>query len=379
MQILFWGSLAFILYVFIGYPIIISLLALGRPARSVRDLADEELPEVSLIIAAYNEEAHIERKLQNALNLDYPPEKLTVIVGSDGSNDATNEIVEKFDSERIRFSPFSVRRGKMAVVNDGVAQAQTEICVFTDVSELFDRNAIRKLVRNFQDPSVGAVTGNHIYNPSTSELAKGVRLYWLYQRWLQKMESRMATIMSCDGTIYACRRNLFEAPPVGVINDDKAVPWKMLEKGKRIVFEEEAVARGDALADTRSFFWQKVRGQAGMYQLFSMFQSFFLPRDPMRWFVFMSHAVGPIFAPWFVVIFLFSNIMLLDKPLYNFFSIVQCVFYLGATSGVFAQRYKKNIPILHIPYIFTVSNLASICGFLAFLFKTQKATWTKVE
>lgn len=379
MQALFWISFGVIFCVCFGYPLLIGLLAFLKPVKETRDLRDEELPHVSLIIAAYNEEQYIERKLQNFFDLDYPEEKLEIIVGSDGSDDRTNEIVTRYVSDSVHFFSHSVRRGKMAVVNDGVAAAKGDICVFTDVSEVFDKDAVKKLVRNFQDNSVGAVTGNHIFNPSPAGLAKGVNIYWLYQRWLQRMESRVSTIISCDGTIYACRRKLFEAPPAGTINDDKAVPWKFLEKGKRILFEPEAIARGDALEDTVRFFRQKVRGQAGMYQLFFMFKNLFVPKQLMFWFIFMSHAVGPVIVPWFVALLLFSNVMLACEMPYKVFFYLQLIFYAGAVIAMIAQYFRIRVPVLHIPYVFTISNAASICGFWAFIFKTQKATWTKVE
>ena len=379
MQSLFWLSFFLLFYVYIGYPLLIGLLALFKRPLKASDMSDHELPTVSLVIAAYNEEATIKRKIENVLNLDYPKDKIEIIIGSDGSDDNTNKIVETYVSDRLKFYPHKERHGKMAVVNHGVSVAKGEICVFTDVSEIFDDNAIRKLVRNFRDHTVGAVTGNHIYNPSTVALARGVDLYWLYQRWLQKMESRVATIMSCDGTIYACRRDLFHPPPVGTINDDKAVPWKIIERGKRIVFEPEAIARGDVLSDTSRFFRQKVRGQAGMYQLFSMFKTLFLPWHPLQWFIFISHAVGPVIAAWFVALLFCSNVLLVGQSPYNIFLLMQIAFYTGAGVEMLAQRFKAHIPVLHIPYIFVVSNVASICGFWAFLFKTQKATWKKVE
>jgi len=368
-----------IFYVYLGYPMIISLLALFKPKRKVQDIPDAELPFVSLIIAAYNEELHIERKLKNCLGLDYPQDRLEIIIGSDASVDGTNAIVQKYVSERVRFFPHQIRRGKMAVVNDGVLQAKGTICVFTDVSELFDKDAIKKLVRNFRNQTIGAVTGNHIYNPSPSGIAKGVRLYWRYQRWMQQMESKVATIMSCDGTIYACRRNLYVPPPTGTINDDKAVPWKILETGRRIILEPAAVARGDSLSDTGSFFRQKVRGQAGMYQLFFMFRRLFLPTQPLLWFIFISHAVGPVMVPWFMVMLLISNCWLIGQPIYNFLFLLQTILYGSAVIGMIMQCYRIYIPFLNVPYIFTVSNIASIVGFWAFLFKTQKATWKKVE
>ena len=378
-HLIFWISLILIAYVYFLYPVVltISMLFYRNPVK--KDEKKEYFPEVSLIMAAYNEEAHIERKIQNCLSIDYPKEKLEIIIGSDGSDDETNEIVKKYINKGISFFPHGSRRGKMAVINDGVHHANGEICIFTDVSELFDKGAVKKLVRNFVDPSIGAVTGNHVYNPSESKLGKGTHLYWRYQRWIQGAESLLSTILSCDGTIYACRRALFTPPPDGTINDDKAVPMGVVRQGYRVIFEPEAIARGDVLPETKAFFRQKVRGQAGMYQIFWLFRDMFLPKRFTVWFVFMSHTVGPVMVPWLLIVLLFSNTALYSIYPYKFGFICQAIFYACSVIGALAHRLKISLPLVHIPYFFVVSNVASLVAFWSYLFKVQKATWVKVE
>lgn len=378
-QIIFWISLALIFYIYFLYPLVLSFLSLLSRNSLIKDEKEEYFPYVSIVMAAYNEEPYIETKIQNCLSLDYPEEKLEIIIGSDGSDDKTSEIVAKYESKRLLFFPHPARRGKMAVINDAVSQAKGEICLFSDISELFDRDAVKKLVRNFVDPNVGAVTGHHIYNPSGSGLGKGTHLYWRYQRWLQRTESRLATILSCDGTIYACRRKLFVPPPPGTINDDKAVPMGIVQQGYRVIFEPEAIARGDVLPETKAFFRQKVRGQAGMYQLFWLFRDMFWPKNPMEWFIFMSHSVGPVMVPWLLLILLLSNLALCMTYPYSLVFLLQLIFYFSSTIGALTERLKLGIPLLHVPYFFVISNVASIVSFWSFLFKVQKATWTKVE
>lgn len=361
------------------YPIVLATWVALSGRRSAEDKEEEYLPFVSIIIAAYNEERYIENKIKNCLSIDYPKEKMEIIIGSDGSSDRTNEIAEKYVAGNLRFLRYSKRRGKMAVVNDCVRAARGEICVFSDVSELFDQDAVRNLIRMFLDSTVGGVTGNHIYNVQETGLGKGTRLYWRYQRWLQGMESRAATILSCDGTIYACRRELFPFPPPGTINDDKAVPMGIVSKGYRIVFQPQAIARGDVLPETRAFFRQKVRGQAGMYQVFWLFRGMFWPTHPRVWLVFMSHAVGPVIVPWLLILLLFSNLVLHAVPPYGFILVLQLAFYLTAVIGFLGQQWGVHVPLLHIPYFFTVSNAASIAGFWSYLLKVQRGAWTKVE
>lgn len=379
-QILFWISLAAILYIYFLYPFVLSFLSLFTRQTARKDNEEEEYtPYVSIVMAAYNEEVHVERKIKNCLSLDYPENKLEIIIGSDGSDDRTNEIVRKYAGKRLLFFPHSARRGKMVVINDGVNHAKGEICVFSDVSEVFDADAVKKLVRNFVDPSIGAVTGNHVYNPSTSGLGKGTHLYWRYQRWLQRTESRLATILACDGTIYACRRDLFIPPPPGTINDDKAVPMGIVQQGYRVIFEPKAIARGDVLPETKSFFGQKVRGQAGMYQLFWLFRNMFWPRKPLVWLIFISHSVGPVLVPWLLLLLLFSNVGLYNTFPYNWALFFHVVFYCSSVMGIITEHLKLHLPGFHIPYFFVLSNVASIVSFWSFLFKVQKATWTKVE
>jgi len=379
--LIFWLCLLFALYTYFFYPVVLFLVSLIRQNKIQKyEYPDEITPFVSIIMAAYNEEKYIERKILNCLALDYPKDKFEIIIGSDGSEDKTVDIAQRYETNvQFHFHSHQVRRGKMAVINDGASRAKGDILVFSDISEVFDKNAIRKLVSNFNDKSVGAVTGNHLYNPSSTDIGKGTLLYWKYQRWIQKNETLTATILSCDGTIYAVRRTLFVPPPEGTINDDKAVPMGVIKQGYRVVFEPEAIARGDVLNESRDFFKQKVRGQTGMYQLFWLFKSMFWPKDFFVWFVFISHTVGPVAVPWCLLAVFISNMLLYGSFPYNVLFFVQVIFYSSALIGAIANRFRLNMPFFHIPYFFTMANIASLFSFWTFLFKTQKATWVKVE
>jgi len=379
LELLFWVSFALILYVYIFYPFVARFFTLFFKKQVIKDYKGTYCPNVSFIMAAFNEEEHLEAKIKNCLSLDYPKDKLEIIIGSDGSDDGTNKIGQRYAGKHISFFPYSPRRGKMAVINDCVSVAKGEILVFSDISETFESDAIMKLVRNFVDPSIGAVSGNHISNPSDTEIGKATLLYWRYQRWLQRVESELYTILSCDGTIYACRQELFVPPPEGTINDDKAVPLGIIEQGYRVVFEKEAIARGDLIHEAKSFFNQKVRGQSGMYQIFWLFKSMFLPKKILLWFVFMSHCVGPVAAPWLLVILLLSNLALFPLAPYSLILGFQLFFYFSAIIGAIAHRRKIRIPLVHLPYFFVISNIASLFGCWAFIFKLQKATWQKVS
>ena len=380
LKILFWCAIFCTVYVYFLYPVLIWIISLFIRKHIDKTLNNEDLPQVSLIIAAYNETDHIERKILNCLSLDYPKDKIEIVIGSDGSDDGTNEIIDSYVAKGVNFFPHEKRRGKMAVVNDGVKVATGEICIFTDVAELLEHDAVKKLVRNFANKNIGAVTGNHIYNFSDSELGKWTVLYWKYQRFLQRVESRVSTIFSCDGTIYACRKKLYIPPPEETINDDKAVPLGIVRQGYRIVFEPEAVARGDTLTETSSFYNQKRRSQAGMYQLLWMFKDMmFRIRSKRTWFMFMSHTVGPLVVPWMLAIILIINLCLYNVFPYSIFLIIQIVFYLSVIAGGYAHKHNYYVPLLYILYFFVLSNYASLAAFFLFLKGSQNVTWDKVK
>ena len=379
-EFIFMCSLSLILYTYFGYPLIlIGCSFVVRKMASKPDLT--YFPNISIILAAYNEESTIHRKLENCLNLDYPKEKVEILVGSDGSDDKTNDIVKDFEGIGVKLYAFSPRKGKMATVNRLVSNATGDICVFSDISEVFDQDALRHLIKHFVDQEIGAVTGNHIYNKQESGMGHGTLFYWRFQRLLQKVESRLLTIFACDGTIYACRRKLFPFPPDDTINDDVAVPLGIIRQGKRVIFESEAIARGDVLSDTKHFFRQKIRGQAGKYQNFTLIPSMFFPWPIKRWLMYISHSVLPVLVPWLLCIVLLFNFLLLssEKLIYQILLVGQCLFYFCAVAGVLAEKVNINIPLVAIPLYFVTANIGSIFGFFAFISGKQKAAWRKVE
>lgn len=379
-KIVFWLSVAVVGYAYLGYPLLLSLCHFFVPRRVSRP-DDAFSPTVSLVMAAYNEAGCVRQKIENCLALDYPREKLELLVGSDGSDDGTSQIVAEYADRGVVLMDFHPRRGKMATVNRIVERATGEICVFSDVSELFDSEAVRKLVRHFADPGIGAVTGNHVYHRRETGLGTGTTFYWRFQRFMQGIESRLDTVCQCDGTIYACRRELFPYPPAGTINDDVAVPLGIITRGRRVVFEPEAVIRGDPLPETRRFFRQKIRSQAGKYQTFAAFPRMFLPWPPIRWWIFVSHCVLPVLVPWFLLLALAANGLLWSSGigLYRLLLAGQAGFYLLAAAGLVAERLQVRLRLAAIPFYFVTANLGSLCGFFAYLAGVQRAAWRKVE
>jgi biofilm PGA synthesis N-glycosyltransferase PgaC len=377
-ETVFWLSIAIVVYAYAGYPLV--LIGLHPVLRRKPTLPNSEhLPTISLLMAAYNEETWIRKKLENCLSLDYPQDKLKILIGSDGSEDGTNAIVSEFADRGVKLFAFHPNRGKMSVVNRLVDQAQGEICVFSDISELFDRNAIKELARHFVDPSVGIVAGNHIFNDTQSGIGIGTRVYREFKRFLWRIESRLYSTCRCDGCIYACRRGLYPFPADTTINDDVAVPLGVLSQGKRVIFEPKAVIRGDVESNTKAFFAQKVRCYAGRYQNLFQLSRMYQPWKVRRLFVLLSHMVLPTFVPWFLLLALLANGALCFNGglLYQLLFVCQAGFYLAATIGYFAERFGLHLSPIAIPFYFVTANIGSMLGFLAFISRMQRVTWRK--
>ena len=380
LEIVFWVSVGIVVYTYLGYPLLLSVTQFFC-RRQASAIDDDYLPSVSVILAAYNEVDCIAEKIKNCLALQYPSDRIEILIGSDASDDGTDEIVRRMEGRRVRFFPCSTRSGKTATVNRLVREATGEVCVFSDVSELFDPDAARKLVRHFADQNVGLATGNHIYNRSDTELGTGTSFYWKFKRFLQSCECRLYSGCTCDGTIYACRRTLFPFPPDNTINDDIAIPWGILSAGKRIVYEPRAIIRGDVLKETNRFFRQKIRSQAGKYQNFLQFPQLFVPWPLRRWLIVLSHGVLPTLVPWFMMVAWLANCVLAFSGsfLYQVMFALQMSFYLAALFGYLAERMRWHVGVVAIPFYFVTANLGSLCGFVSYSLRIQRAAWRKVE
>lgn len=259
---LFWGSLAVIFYTYVGFPLLTLLRGLlwSKPFRRHSDT-----PAVSFIIAAHNEAAVIQQKLDNTLALDYPHDCLEIIVASDGSDDDTNNIAAGYGPPvRLLALP---RQGKNHAVNQAALAATHHILVFTDADSMLEAAALRHLVAPFGDPAIGGVGGDYRYATAGAQ-GEGERTYWSFDRLLKEMQSRSGSMTSATGQIYAVRRELFQPVPAGV-TDDAQVTRGIIGAGYRLVFEPKAVARGP-IADASGEFRRKVRvttrGLNGVWQ-----------------------------------------------------------------------------------------------------------------
>ena len=329
-QTLIWISLAFLLYVHVGYPLV--LLAWRKLApRPVRKSFWE--PLVSILIAARNERDRIEAKIVNCLQLDYPPDKLQVVVALDAPSDGTDRIAWKYASSIVNVLTFTQHRGKAGALNGAAASAKGDILVFADVRQQFDRQALRELVANFHDPSIGAVSGElMLMDASGREAADGVGLYWRYEKWIRAQEAEIHSMMGATGSIYAIRRELFTPIPADTILDDVAIPLNIVLRGMRAVFDGSARAYDQVSASPKLEYGRKVRTLTGNYQLLARMPALLSPLHNPVWLQFMSHKVGRLLVPYFLLLLFVANLFALHG-VYLWLFCLQAAWYMMAWAG----------------------------------------------
>jgi cellulose synthase/poly-beta-1,6-N-acetylglucosamine synthase-like glycosyltransferase len=371
------------LYSYAGYPLLLFLLAsvvqMGRDAyylvsRSERRRRSERLPRVSLLLAAYNEEKVIERTLRNCLAVDYPRDRLEIIVGSDGSSDGTDAIIRRFEGQGVRWLRFDERRGKLPVIRDCVAQAGGDILVLSDADTILQDDSIRNLVRHFDDPGIGAVCGEwRLVRPDGAAADEGI--YWRYELVLRLLESRLGSTLGASGAIYAVRRELFPALPARLVTDDFVIPMKVRSRGFRVLFDPEAVAVETAPAGVEEEFRRRVRIGAGNWQALWYCRELLLPWKGFVSLAFWSHKVLRWFTPFLLVGGLAANACLLAQPFWRVVFVIQLAFYAAAALGYALRRLRLPAGPLRIAHYFIVINLALALGMARGMLGRQRAAW----
>ncbi len=376
-QVAAYILMGIIFYTYLGYPLVLAGSAKVWPVHINRD--ELFTPEITLLISAYNEEREIDAKLQNSLTLDYPPELLTIVVVSDGSTDATNELVTAYEPLGVRLISFTSNRGKISALNDAMTQINTEIVVFSDANVMYDSTALRKLVRNFNDPSVGVVSGKVLLLNGTLSYGSSERIYYCLEHFIQEMEGRTGTLVGADGGMYAIHRNLFHPPPVDTILDDFVISMDIANQGYRIIHEREAIGYERNLHELNEEFRRKARIISGGFQCLLRGTAIPTLVQPLLLFNFISHKLlrwlsGMLFIPLLVLLivsYTVENIstMTLTAALY---------FMLGsgilALCGQFVPVVRKIVPVNIFHYVFMLA-LASLVGLYRECTGQQKVTW----
>ena len=373
--LLFWGSLVLLGYTIVGYPILIALWARLRP-RPLR-IAPRREPSVSILVTAQDEASQIAARLENLLRMDYPQDRVEILLASDGSQDQTAEIARGFQARGVRVFEFSSRRGKPAILNSVGPKARGEILVFADARQRFEQGALKALVEPFQDPQVGTVTGELIIvdDPDAPTAGRGLGIYWRYEKSIRKHESRIDSSIGATGAIYAIRRGLLAPIPEDTVLDDVVVPMGVVRHGSRAVFEEHARAYDRPAATPEIEFERKARTLAGCYQLFFREAWLLNPWENRLFFETVSHKGLRLLLPLLLLGALVGNALLVEIPFYGALLACQTLFYGAALLGHI--RRGAHLRLLGLPYLLVLLSVATAVGFLRAISGSQKVTWVR--
>jgi poly-beta-1,6-N-acetyl-D-glucosamine synthase len=377
----FWSSVAVIVYTYVLYPVILILLPRVRHDRPAPWSADQ-LPAATVVVPVFNEHGVIEAKIANLEAAEYRAGALSVLIGSDGSDDGTNEILARRQSSAILTSAFPQRRGKAAVLNDLVPLAAGEIVVFSDANALFAPDTIRRLVSHFSDPAVGAVCGELILRSDNDTAGgRGEGLYWRYENALKRLESDISTTLGAVGPVYAIRKRLFRPLPAGAaVMDDFLIPLAIIEQGYRVLYDPAALAYEKPANSVYGEFRRKARIGAANFHGIPVFRALLSPAYGFASFALWSHKILRWLVPVFLITLLVSSAAL--APVSAFFAaaaILQVVFFVTAAAGLALEAAGVRPGPFGLPYYFVATNAALLVGLFRCLLGRQEATWDVVR
>lgn len=304
---MFWASALLLVHVYVGYPLCMWLMGLRYPREVCRGGIQ---PTVTVILAVHNGAEHVGSKLANLAGLNFPHNRLDVVVVCDGCEDASASICKAFDGLRVRVLEFAERRGKAACLNDAVAVATGDVLLMTDVRQQLNPEALRELVANLADPAVGAVSGELSMIDVQTGFARGVDAYWKYEKFIRRCESRSDSTIGVTGALYVLRRDLFRPLPTGTVLDDVLIPMRVAADGWRVIFEPRALAWDRISSQPASERQRKIRTLAGNYQLVQLAPWLVVPYLNRLWFRFVSHKLLRLIAPWLMMVLVVSAAML---------------------------------------------------------------------
>lgn len=386
LKIIFWVSLFIVVYSYVLYGVLVWALILCRNfflGKKKKAFDKDYLPPVSLVIATYNEERIIRKKILNTLELDYPESILEIYFVTDGSTDGTNNILKSYPGINVLFRP--ERKGKVAAINHAMEYVKTPFVIFCDANTFLNKACVKEIVRHYKYESTGAVAGEKKIIDSSEKnnaAGSGEGIYWKYESLLKKLDASFFTVVGAAGELFSMRTHLYEPVDTNILLDDFMISMNICKKGYRVMYEPGAFAMEAPSLSIKEEQKRKIRISAGG------FQSMYLLKDLLNIFKYgklsfqyISHrvlrwAVCPLLLPVIFILNLVTCFFSVEKIFY-FLLIAQSLFYFTAFIGwVFAQS-NIRLKIFYIPYYFLFMNLALYAGFLRFLNNKQSVLWDK--
>lgn len=389
LKIFFWMGVFLVFYTYIGYGMLLWVLVKmkrfvkGKAVKAALP-ADEDLPDVTFMVCAYNEQDVVDMKMENTLQFDYPHDKLHIMWVTDGSTDATNDRLSRYPGVEIVFSP--ERKGKTAALNHGISLVKTDLTIMTDANTMVNPEAVREIVRCFQDPQVACVAGEKrvMARHEGQAAAEGEGLYWKYESALKKMDSELYSAMGAAGELNAIRTRLYQPMPENALLDDFVMSMRMVGQGYRIAYSPDAYAMEYGSADLNEESKRKRRIAAGGLQSIWWLRSMMNPlRNPMVAFQFLSHrvlrwSITPV-ALLALIPLNVALVMMKAGTVYNIIWALQLLFYLAAFIAWIMERQGRKNKLLYVPYYFLFMNLNVFKGMKYLCSHQSSGAWEKAK
>jgi len=387
LKIVFWVSFFIIFYSYLGYGIFLWIyLRFKTPGKATLPLHSISFePEISLIIATYNEEAIIKKKIENTLSLDYPSNKIKLIIIADGSTDESVNIISRYSQIQLLYEP--KREGKVAAINRAMEFITTPFVIFCDANTFLNKESIREIVKHFLDPTIGAVAGEKkVMNLSGDQdtTGAGEGLYWKYESVLKQLDAKFYTVVGAAGELFSIRTALYEPVQNDVLLDDFIISMEICKKGYKVMYEPRAYAAEAPSLTIKEEQKRKIRISAGGFQSIVMLKSLLnIFKYGRLSFQYISHrvlrwALCPVLLPLLYIANMFLY-FLYDEQFYQIMLILQTLFYLSAFIGWLMVLKKFKSSFFYIPYYFVFMNASLYIGFFRYLNNSQSVLWDKAS
>lgn len=373
-----------LLHTYVFYPLSLVVITLFHKQKEKQRPSDLSSPvlTVTIICAAHNEEFVLQKKVENFLALEYPEDKLSLLIGSDGSTDGTNAILQSYEQHPRVCVRYYERSGKPSTINRLMQETSGDLIVFTDANTLYAPDAIMKFVRHFSDPQVGGVCGNLQLIPSSRSIgALGEEAYWEYETWLKKMEGTIYSTLGATGAVYAIRRELFvEQPTDGQYADDFLLPLRITAKGFKIIFDRHVAAFEETTSSMTREFSRKIRVAVGTFNTISLVRDIASNLPPFVRYALFSHKYLRWIVPFFLLgVFASSLLLFLTAGLFGWLLLLEGCFLLLVALGWIGELFRLRLGKLSLPFYYCTINFALLIGWCKFFFTTPASTWKSPE
>lgn len=373
MNVFFWTLVLIMIYIYVGYPCILYFLSKYKSSPNKNLIYT---PLVTIIMSVYNEEDLIQEKINNLLSLDYPQELIEIIIITDGSDDETANIIRS--NSKVKLIESKQRLGKAACVNRAVLAAHNDVLILMDVRQTVENQAIKKLVANFQNKNIGAVSGELVYREKskTTQTTENAGFYWKYEKFIRKAESDIGSVQGVTGALYAIKKELMPVIPEGTILDDVYVPMTVIKKGLRVLFEPEAVIYDDASVNESAERKRKIRTIAGNYQLLSMNKWLMSPFDNPTFVQFFSHKILRLLSP-FILSLMVLSLTFLALNNYGVIYMVMMVLFIVFMLCTYIDFVSNNVltKLFKVNHAFMQLNFYALLGFIEYIKNKEIYLW----